>query len=281
MLKERTAIVTGGARGIGLAIAQELSSQGATVVVCSRTKEQVDSAVEELSKAGRAIGITCDVSNFDDCQKLVGLAISQTGKVDILVNNAGIYGPIGLFETNDPEGWKQVLEINVLGAVFCSKLVIPYMKKQGHGKIVNLAGAGVGGSKVMPRISSYYTSKSAIAGFTETLATELEGENIQVNAIAPGAVASDLNLKLLEMDKDVLGEGLYKMVKQLEIEGGTSPELTARLVVFLVSERANHINGRLLSTKWDSIEELEKSDEFTQNKYRLRRVDNRTILEKL
>lgn len=281
MLTERTAIVTGGARGIGFAIAKELSGQGARVVLCSRTESEVSRAIDELATLGaNAYGLVIDVSRFADCQKLIDFAHSQTGRIDILVNNAGIYGPIGLFEINDPEEWRKVLEINVLGAVHCSLLAIPFMKKQGGGKIINLAGAGVGGSKAMPRISAYYTSKAAIASFTEALATELEEHNIQVNAIAPGAVASELNLKLLKMERNVLGEELYKMAKQLEKDGGTPPELAAKLIAFLVADRANHITGRLLSAKWDPIDELEKPEGFTQNKYRLRRVDDRTILEK-
>src|SRR5947207_1091628 len=109
MLGGKTAIVTGGARGIGLAIATEFSNQGATVIVCSRTKDQVDLAVSKLSEGGKeAFGITADVSKFEDCQKLTEFALSKTGRIDILVNNAGIYGPIGLVETTDPEGWNQV-----------------------------------------------------------------------------------------------------------------------------------------------------------------------------
>lgn len=281
MLKERTAIVTGGARGIGLAIAKELSSQGADIVICSRTEEQVKAAVDGLSKDGKnAYGISVDVSQFKDCQKLIEFVLEKTGRIDILINNAGIYGPIGLFETNDPDLWKKVLEVNVLGTVHCSKLAVPHMKKQGAGKIVNLAGAGVGGSKIMPRITGYFVSKAAIVSFTEALAAELESENIQVNAIAPGGVASDLNLNLLKMDREILGEEMYTMVKQLEQDGGTPTQLSAKLVAFLVSNKANHITGRLLSAKWDPIEELENSGDLGKNMYRLRRVDGRSILEK-
>lgn len=154
------------------------------------------------------------------------------------------------------------------------------MKKQGAGKIINLAGAGVGGPKPLPRFSTYYISKAAIVGFTENLAAELETENVQVNAISPGAVASDLTLGLLKLDKSLVGEDMYQTSKQLEEQGGTPPELAAKLAAFLASEEANHITGRLLSAKWDSIEELKKKDIFTQNLYRLRRIDNIIFSEK-
>ncbi|TSC88104.1 MAG: short-chain alcohol dehydrogenase [Microgenomates group bacterium Gr01-1014_5] len=281
MLKGKTAIITGGSRGIGFAIAKELSSQGANVVICSRNQEELNKAVEKLSvKYNKVFGQVADVSCFNDCEKLVNLALSKTGRIDILVNNAGIYGPVGLLETNDPEAWLNVLSINVLGAVYCSKLVIPHMKKQGAGKIINLAGAGVGGTKPLPRFSGYYTSKAAIASLTENLASELQTENIQVNAIAPGGVASDLNLNLLKLDKSIVGEEMYQTAKTLKEQGGTPPELAAKLVAFLVSKGADHITGRLLSAKWDPIKELQKSDAFTQNLYRLRRIDNRSFFEK-
>lgn len=281
MLKERTAIVTGGSRGIGFAIAKELSAQGADVVVCSRTEKQLSNAVNALSDMDKkAFGIVVDVSNFSDCQKLVEFAYARTGRIDILVNNAGIFGPVGLLETNDPEDWRKVLGINILGAVYCSKLVIPYMRKQGGGKIINLAGAGVGGSNPLPRFSGYYTSKAAVVSFTETLAAELEGENIQVNAIAPGAIASELTLGLLKLDKSLVGEEMFQVSKQLQKQGGTPPELAVKLVAFLATNRADHITGRLLSAKWDPIEELEGKKNLGSNKYRLRRVDGESIFEK-
>lgn len=280
MLRGKTAIVTGGARGIGLAIAKELSKQGAIVVICSRTKEQVNSAVDELSAGGnKAFGVTVDISEFPDCQKLIKFALSQTGRIDILVNNAGVFGPVGPLETNDSEEWISVLGINILGAVFCSKLVIPHMKKQGGGKIISISGAGVGGSKPLPRFSSYYTTKGAISLFTETLAVELQEFNIQVNAVAPGAVASELTLGLLKLDRDLVGEEMFATSQKLKAEGGIPPELAAKLIAFLASDAANHITGRLLSAKWDRIEELEKANLFTQNSYRLRRVDNKIFFE--
>lgn len=281
MLKGKTAVVTGGSRGIGFVIAKELVLQGANVIICSRNKNQLKDAVGKLlSKGKKVYGIMTDVSKFKDCQKLINYAFTKTGRIDILVNNAGIYGPVGLLETNDPDGWVQILGINVLGTVHCSKLAIQFMKKQGGGKIINLAGAGVGGPKPLPRFSSYYTSKAAIVAFTETLSSELEADNIQVNAISPGGVATELNLNLLKLDKSLVGEEMYSVAQQLKIEGGTPPELSAKLVAFLASKDADHISGRALSAKWDPIEKLRKTDSITPNLYKLRRVDNKNFFEK-
>lgn len=280
MLKKRTAIVTGGARGIGFALAEGLLIEGADVIICSRTKDQLEQAVEKLSSKGKVFGVVANVAEFADCQKLIKFALLKTERIDILINNAGIYGPAGLLEGNKPEEWREVLAVNILGAVYCSKLVIPYMKKLGAGKIINLAGAGVGGSKPLPRFSGYYVTKSAIAALTENLGAELLAENIQVNAIAPGAVASELNMNLLKIDKSILGDQMYEMLVQLKKDGGTSTDLAVKLVSFLVSEKADHITGRLLSAKWDAIEKLKNPENFTQNMFRLRRVDNDLVFEK-
>lgn len=279
MLRGKVAIVTGGSRGIGFTIASELLKMGAKVVICSRTEKELKSAVKKLSIKGETFGIIADVSKFSDCKKLVKFTLSQNGRVDVLINNAGILGPIGLLETNNQNDWKKVLLINMLGTVYCSKLVIPYMKKQGSGKIINLAGAGVGNMKTLPRFSAYYTSKAAIVAFTEYLAVELFDSNIQVNAIAPGGVASKLRLGLLKMDRGQVGDELYQDTKELKRTGGTPPELSGKLIAFLASEDSNHISGRLLSAKWEKVEDLKKLKP-DQNIYRLRRIDNDLFAEK-
>jgi len=280
MLEGKTAIVTGGSRGIGFTIAEKLVSLGANVVICSRTEKELNDAVELLKTKGKISGQVADVSSFTDCQRLVEFAYSLTGRIDILVNNAGIFGPVGLLETNDPKGWEEVLAVNILGAVYCSKLVIPYMKNQGNGKIINLAGAGVGGSKSLPRFSPYYTSKTAVVGFTENLAAELEGKNIQVNAIAPGAVASNLTLGLLNLPKEKVGEEMYEISQKLKDGESTSPELAADLIGFLVSPEADGVTGRLISAKWDDYQSLAGKKIESGNLYRLRRINNNDFFEK-
>lgn len=281
MVERKTAIVTGGARGIGLAIARELIYQGANVVICSRHKNQIETSVKELSITGeKALGIVADVSLLADCQKLVDYAYSQTGRIDILVNNAGIFGPVGLLETNNPEGWENVLAINILGPVNCCRLVIPYMKKQGAGKIINLAGAGVGGTKTIPRFSAYYTTKMAVVGFTECLAAELESYNIQVNAISPGAVASNLTLELLDLPKEDVGKEMYETSQRLKAGESSPPELAANLVAFLISPEADRVTGRLISAKWDDYRSWVGKKIKSENLYRLRRIDNNNFHEK-
>lgn len=281
MLSGRGAVVTGGVRGIGFAIVQELISQDARVVICSRTESEVQKTLKILNKKGKfAFGIVCDVSKLSDCKKLINFAKKKLKKIDILVNNAGIYGPIGSFEKVNLKDWQKTLQINLMGMVYCSYLVIPLMEKNGGGKIINLCGAGVGGDKTMPNFSAYFTSKFAIAGFSEVLADELKEKNIQVNAISPGAVNTYLNKYLIKQGPQMSGKEIYENALRQQKEGGTPPELAAQLVAYLSSDKADHASGRLLSAKWNPPEKLKNIKKFSHNLYKLRKIDNEIFYEK-
>lgn len=274
-------VITGGSRGIGLSIAQEFVIQGAKVMICCRNATELKKALKNLNENGQAaFGLICDVSKFSDCQKLIKFAKRKLKKIDILVNNAGIYGPVGPFEKIDIQKWQKAIEINLMGTVYCSHLVIPEMQKNGKGKIVNLCGAGVGGSKTMPRFTSYFTSKFAVAGFSEVLADELEGKNIKVNSISPGAVNTYLNEYLLKVGPNKSGKQMYDQALEQKRNGGTPPKLAAQLVTYLVSDEADKISGRLLSAKWSPPKKLRKVKRWTQNLFRLRRIDQELFYEK-
>lgn len=280
LLAEKCAIITGGARGIGFAIAEEFIIQGAKVIICSRTKSELKKALKILNTKNKvAFGIACDVSNLSDCKKLITFAKSKLKKIDILVNNAGIYGPIGPLEKIDLKLWQKTISINLMGMVSLSHLTIPEMEKNRAGKIINLCGAGVGGSKTMPNFSAYFTSKFAVAGFSEVLADELKEKNIQVNAISPGAVNTYLNKYLISQGPKKVGKEIYENALKQQKEGGTTPKLAAKLVAYLASDKSNHITGRLLSAKWNQTEKLEW-ERFKNNLYKLRRVDQQFIYEK-
>lgn len=280
MLQNKSAIVTGGSRGIGFAIAQELISQGALVVICSRTKDELEKALKILNKNKTVFGITCDISKFSDCKKLIKFAKRKLNNIDILINNAGIYGPIGPFEELSMRNWHKALEINLMGMVYCSSLVIPEMLKKGRGKIINLCGAGVGSSKTMPNFTSYFTSKFAVAGFSEVLADEFQEKNIQVNAISPGAVNTYLNEYLIKQGPKKSGREMYDIALKQKRGGGTPPQVAAKLVAYLSSDQANHISGRLLSAKWNPPEKLKNIKNFSRNLFKLRRIDQELFYEK-
>lgn len=280
MLSNKTAIITGGARGIGFAIAKELVNQGVKVVVCSRTKLDLDKALKLLNtKEEVAFGMICDVSSMSDCKGLITFAQKKLGMIDILINNAGVYGPIGSFEKINIEDFKKTIEINLIGMVYCSYLVIPIMKNNGSGKIINVCGAGVGGG-TLPKFTAYFTSKFAVAGFTEVLSDELREENIQVNAISPGPVNTYLNKYLIEQGPRKSGEEMYKNAIRQQKEGGVSPELTSKLVAYLVSSDANHITGRLLSARWNPSERLKVVKDFNNSLFKLRKINEEKYYEK-
>lgn len=279
-LRKKNVVITGGARGIGLVIAEEFVKLGAKVVICSRTKSEIKKALNLLNIKNKAsFGRVCDVSNYNDCKNLIKFAKSKLGKIDILVNNAGIYGPIGPLEKIGLDEFKKTLEINLMGAIYCSHFIIPIMEKNGGGKIINLCGAGVGGNNTMPRFSAYFTSKFAIAGFTEVLADELRDKNIQVNSISPGAVNTQFNEYLIQQGPEKAGTQMYEQAIKLKVSGGTSPQLAAQLVTFLSSSLSDHINGRLLSAKWNPPDKL-KNTRLNQNIYKLRRIDSELYYEK-
>lgn len=279
-LKNKTALVTGGARGVGRSITEKLLTEGAKVFICSRNEEELEKTAKELDPTGKFLFFTkCGVSSFRDCQNLFGLVEKEFKSLDILVNNAGIYGPIGLVETNNPKEWAKTLEINLLGTVNCTMLALKIMKKQKSGKIINLAGAGAGGKKPLSRFSAYYTSKVAVAAFTEVVASEVVEDNIQINCISPGAINTYFTEFLLSQGEEKAGPMYQQALKQKET-GGDSPKLGAKLVAFLASEESNNVTGKILSAKWDKIEDLKKLGKETANKYTLRRIDEELFGEK-
>lgn len=279
-LNNKTAIITGGARGVGKAIAEKFLKEGALVLICSRNKIELEKTCKELDQSGKKLFyFIADVSKYNDCKKLFLYAEKLFGRLDILVNNAGIYGPIGHLEKNAPEKWARTLDINLLGTVYCTMLALPFMKKQKRGKIINLAGAGIGGQKPLSRFTAYYTSKAAVAAFTEAIASEVSEDNIQVNCISPGAINTYFVDYLLSQDAKQAGP-MYAQALETKRTGGDSPDFAAKLVSFLASDESNNVSGKILSAKWDKIEGLKKLTKENKNLFTLRRIDEELFSEK-
>ena len=280
-LQNKIAIVTGGTRAIGKAITLALLREGATVLVCSRTQEEVDAFVKANDPTGKHLsGIVADVSKLEDCKMLVETARKYYNHIDILVNNAGIYGPIGPLEENDPEKWAQTFQINMFGMMYMTQQVIPMMKKKKSGKIINLAGGGVGGKRPLARFTAYYASKTAVVAFTEAMGVELAEYGIQVNCISPGAVVSKFTEQLLADGRDKAGDMMYDQALKQKESGGDPPELAGECVAFLASSAADHINGKMISAKWEKPADLKKLNPMKENLYNLRRVDDTFFYEK-
>lgn len=263
-------IITGATKGIGKSLALYLASQGARVVICSRNKNDVESLCKENPLV---LGLPADVSVEEDCKRLMEFSHTSLGGIDALINNAGILGEVGSFLTSESKTWGDALRINVIGTANATRAVLPYMIKAGKGKIINFAGGGVGGKKPLINRSSYFTSKIAIVGFTEALAAELSGENIQINAVAPGAINTDLTEYLLSQGKERMGEDLYQETLKQKETGGDDVQNVCELITYLISEESDHLSGRLLSAKWDKKSILNSVTKEDTDLLKLRRID--------
>ncbi len=273
-LAGKVAIVTGGSRGIGLAIARALGAEGAKVAVASRTQRELDAAKATLEKDGTSVLVRAtDVAKAGDVDALVAQVLAVWGRVDVLVNVAGVLGAIGRLDECDPAEWRQAFEVNVFGAMNACRAVLPSMRSQRAGKIINLAGGGIGGPGVMPRWSAYTSSKAAVVQLTESLARELVDDNVQVNAVAPGAVVTEMTAGVVAAGPERAGKALYEQTRKQRQSGGESPDLAARMVVWLASDASGALTGKMLSAKWDKVEGLDAAATNTSSRFALRRID--------
>jgi NAD(P)-dependent dehydrogenase (short-subunit alcohol dehydrogenase family) len=275
-LRGKRAIITGASLGLGRAIAEAFVREGAQVLLCARTTGPLDQAAGELRKiasAGQKIMTkACDVSVPAQVEDLVAYAIHELSGCDILVNNAAIHGPKGPLEDNAWEEWRQALEVNLFGTVLPCRAVIPQMKKQGRGKIINLSGGGATGPR--PFFTAYATAKAAVVRFTETLAEELREHHIEINAIAPGAMKTRLIADGLAAGPDKIGAKAYAELERINETGGDSLEGAAQLAVFLAGPESDGITGKLISARWDPWREFpdHKEELITGDLYTLRRI---------
>lgn len=271
-LKDKIAIVTGAGRGIGKAIALAFAREGASVVAVSRTFTEVTETAREVQAlGGRALPMKVDVSSREEVENMVSSAMHQFEKLDILVNNAGVQPPIGPITENDPDQWWKTVTINLGGTFLCSRSVLPVMMKRRQGKIINLSGGGA--TSPRPYFTAYAVSKTAVVRLTETLAEEVREYNIQVNAIAPGAVNTRMLEEIIAAGEIGGARALDGAKRQLET-GGTPPEKAAALAVFLASDESNGLSGRLISAVWDDWKGMAAQVEeiMTSELYTLRRI---------
>ncbi len=229
--------MTGASRGIGKAVAQKLSQMGAAVVICSRSLERVSPVAEELrSEGANVLPLQVDVANMEAVDLMVRTTIDKLGGVDILVNNAGVVRDALLVRMKEAD-WDLVMDINLKGTFHCTRAVARPMIKQRSGKIVNI-------SSVMGLIgnagqANYSASKAGIIGFTKSVAKELGRRGINVNAIAPGFIVTQMTEKLSEDQKN-------KVLDFVPLGTFGIPEDVANAVAFLVSDSARYITGQVI-----------------------------------
>lgn len=237
-LDNKTAIVTGARRGIGRTIALALAKEGANVVVSDISQEDCQKVVTEIEGLGRkGLALKCDVTSRAEVEDMVGRTVAEFGKVDILVNNAGIISFKPFLELTD-EDWDNTLNVNLKGQFLCARAVAKKMAKNKWGRIINIASISSGGCGIaFPLIAHYTASKGGVTALTDALALELTPQGINVNAICPGAIDTD-------MVKGVKESGQLERVLVRIPKGRLGqPEDIANLAVFLASDESDYISG--------------------------------------
>jgi 3-oxoacyl-[acyl-carrier protein] reductase len=235
----KVAVVTGGRRGIGRAIAALLAGRGADVVIADRQADEAQTTAQEIAAATgrRAIGLSVDVADNSSAAQMIDQSIAALGRVDILVNNAGVTRDT-LIMRMDETDWDFVLDINLKGAWNCCKAVVRPMMKQRYGRIVNIS--SVSGLAGQAGQTNYSASKAGLIGLTKALAREVASRGITVNAVAPGFIPTALTNDLPQE----LKEGMMKLIP---LGRWGEPEEIASAVAFLASDEAAYITGHVLS----------------------------------
>jgi NAD(P)-dependent dehydrogenase (short-subunit alcohol dehydrogenase family) len=277
MLTGRVALVTGASRGLGRAVAEAFVRAGASVALVARPSPGLEEVFTSLTdrcchRDQRLHAIRADLTRHEDCVEVVRTSLREFGSVDILVNNAGVTGPIGPLEQVDVEAWRRTLAINLVAPVTLMREVIPQMCAREWGKIINLSGGGAAGPR--SNFSAYAASKAALVRVTETVAQELSGRGVDVNAVAPGAMNTRMLDDVLEAGAGRGGEGEYRRALEQQARGGPAMERAAELIVWLASPASDGITGRLISAVWDSWRDLAaRRDELNASDvYTLRRI---------
>jgi 3-oxoacyl-[acyl-carrier protein] reductase len=260
----RRVLVTGGSMGIGRACAQRLAGEGWRVLVAARGRGAIDETLAELPGDGHA-GLSLDVSEPADWDA----AAAELAGIGGLVHAAAVIGPVGPAESVDPSEFLDVLRINVLGTFLAARACAGPLRES-SGRMVAFSGGG--GTGPLERFDAYASSKAATVRLVENLA--LQG--IEVNAVSPGFVATRMHDVTLEAGPELAGRDYYERTQRDLEEGGTSPELAAELVSFLLSPEAEGISGKLISAPWDPWREedfrrrLRSDDSFAT----VRRIDD-------
>ncbi len=249
-LRGKVAIVTGGSRGIGKAVAEAFCREGARVAIFARKRGEIARAAREIAAvSGRTpFGVACDVADDASVRRAVRRVAKRFRRLDILVNAAGIQAPIGPFAANRMDDWEKNVAVNLFGAAHACHAAIPFMVKRRGGAIINFSGGGATSSR--PNFSAYAVAKAGVVKFTEILADELAPYRIKVNAIAPGAVNTGMLNEVLRAGRRA-GAAELAAAKKRAQGGGVSAELAAALAVFLASSVSDGLSGRLVSAPWD------------------------------
>jgi len=237
-LSGQVALVTGASRGIGAAVARELARNGAKVACVARSAEKLAETVEAIRQAGgEAEAFSCDVTNRESVEKVVDDVVEKWQKLDILVNNAGVTRDTLMPRMSDDE-WDEVIATNLRGAFLFARAASRYMMRQRYGRIINMS--SVSGIVGNPGQTNYSASKAGLIGMTRSLARELAGRNVTINAVAPGFIVTD-------MTRAIAAVALEEAKKRIPAKRLGEPEDVAAAVLFLASPAASYITGHVLT----------------------------------
>ena len=247
-LQGRVAIVTGAAQGIGARYAAALAAEGAALV-CADVIDAEPVAAQIRAAGGRALALRADVSSAESVRQMAAASVEAFGRIDVLVNNAGLFANLALkpFEQIEAVEWDRVMAVNVRGPFECAKAVLPQMRAQGYGKIVNIASATV--FKGSPMLLHYVTSKGAVVAMTRSLARELGDAGIRVNTLAPGLTASENTLANPAWQGAVGANNIASRAIKREV----TPEDLCGTLVYLASAESDFVTGQVIVVDGGSV----------------------------
>jgi 2-dehydro-3-deoxy-L-rhamnonate dehydrogenase (NAD+) len=233
-LKDKIAVITGGARGIGYAIAERMLDSGAHVCLWDIDNDKLHSSKLQLEKKGRTEIINVDLTNENEVESAAARVLSLFGKIDILVNNAGITGGNAVTWELDPQVWRKVIEVNLVAPFITCRAVVPRMLANGYGRIVNVA--SIAGKEGNPTASHYSASKAGLIGMTKSLGKELATKNIIVNCITPAAAKTELFDQMTQQHLDY-------MLSKIPMNRFLMVDEVAAMVAWLASEECSFSTG--------------------------------------
>ena len=245
-LEGKTALITGGSRGIGAAIAKRFVEDGARIVVSDILKDELEKTVAALNtlKSGAAIACVGDVTNFENVQNMVAETVKFGGKIDILVNNAGI-DPGGTIVDIPIAQWKKILDVNLNGPFYCMRATIPEMIKQGGGSIVNIA--SLAGVRCLPSMPAYCSSKGGLIQLSAQCALEYGPQKIRSNVVAPGATKTEMLVNAMKsLSEAIKKDAMEVLTESVPLRHPASTEEITGAVSFLASDDASFITGAFL-----------------------------------
>ena len=254
-LEGKTALITGAGRGIGQAIALAYAREGARLSLGARSVSELEETADECRKLDAEVLITpTDVTDVSQVEGLIAATVERYSTIDILVNNAGIAGPVGVLQDNDLDAWINTVQTNLIGVYLCCRAVVPVMKRQNAGRIVNLSGAGA--ANAWANMSAYCSSKAAVVRLTEVLALELADTKITVNALGPGSVHTRMWDGMTEDAAKAGADLIHEVGLRVTSGGGASIDRCADLAVWLAGSGADGLSGRIISAFNDDFEYL-------------------------